>query len=128
MEKEGVSLLYGYLGMTDIEVMDTYIVGVGVKNEWPVIERQSVIIFLKLVLGENVEISQEALLYKMLGKPHFQFKFVEVIGALMLTLEIVEAYEMLEKLQQNIDKLANSVHLKKYDFFDVLPFKPRTNK
>ena len=125
MEEENNSDLEVYQGMTAGEVMDTYIVGVGVENRMPIVYRKCIIIFLKMILGDKIEVYQEANLYRRLQKPSFQYQFVSVVGALMLTLQYIEAYEMLEKVQQAVDKLANSVHLKGRDFWEVLPFKPR---
>ena len=113
-----------YEGMTPEEIMNTYIVGVGSRDYTPVTERQTIIIFLKMVLGDTLDNWQKAQMYKGLGKFAFQRNFCLVVGSLILVLQHVEAYELLVQVQQTINDVSQHKSLRELNFWYSLPIKP----
>lgn len=113
-----------YENMPPEEVVNTYIVGIGVKEDMTIQARQMIIIFLMKLLGESITELQEANLVRMLGRKSFQKSFVLIIGSLMLVLEHVEAYELLAKLQAVINEMAAHETLKNNPVWACMPVKP----
>lgn len=113
-----------YEGMTPQEVIDTYIVGVGTNERMLIPERQIIIIFLKMVLGDVVTPLQKAQVCKGLGKLGFQRNFVLVVGSLMLILQHIEAYEILGQIQKTINEVSIHVSVWEKKFWRTLPIKP----
>lgn len=114
-----------YEGMSPAEVLDTYVVGIGVKEDLQIHERQALIIFIKMVLNEELNGWQIAILYKSLGYVKFQRIFVLVIGSLQLVLLHIEAYKLLAQIQNTINKMASHKTLSDRLFWDNLPIKPK---
>ena len=113
-----------YEGMTPEEIMNTYIVGVGSRDYTPIPERQTIIIFLKMVLGDPLDNWQKAQMYKGLSKFAFQHNFCLVVGSLILVLQHVEAYELLIQVQKTINEVSQHKILRELNFWYSLPIKP----
>lgn len=113
-----------YDGMTPNEVMNTFIVGVGTHKDFTVPQKQAIIIFLKMILNEPVEPCYIIRVYEALERKEFQQIFVLVIGALILALQHIEAYELLAHVKKIINKISSHKLLRYKDFWGELPIVP----
>lgn len=116
-----------YEGKTPKDVLVIYAMGLQ-RKRIPDIDKKCLFVFLKMVNGEETETIDEMNLIRRLYKPHFQRNFVLTAGSLMLVLKHIEAYEVLNRIQNIIDSLIDSSTLINFRFWDSLLLKPKGYK